>query len=92
MTIRVVFPAAPEMKLSNSRNVFLIGGSGSAAAARTAAEKMAGVDPGEMAAWSVVDLVDSADHSFVADINGPVGRSGSPWALLTAGGDPLPAA
>jgi hypothetical protein len=91
MTIRIVSPAAPEQKLSNSRNLFVIGGSANAAGARTAAESLAGVDPGTFAAWAVTDMVDSSAYSLVADANGPVGRAGSPWLKLTAGGDPLPA-
>lgn len=92
MTIRIVAPAAPEQKLSNSRNLFVIGGSASAAAARTAAEELAGVDPGKFDNWQVTDMVDSSAYSFVGGIHGPVGRAGSPWLKLTAGGDPLPVA
>ena len=91
MTIRIVSPAAPEQKLSNSRNLFVIGGSASAAAARTYAEVMAGVPVGTMDGWNCVDMLDTAAYSFVADANGPVGRASNPWLKLTAGGDPLPA-
>lgn len=89
MTIRIVAPAAPEQKLSNSRNLFVIGGSANAAGARTAAEGLAGVDSGTFDNWQVTDMEDSAGFSFVGGIHGPVGRAGSPWLKLTAGGDPL---
>ena len=92
MTIRVVTPAAPELRLSNDKQVYVIGGSANADGARAYAERMAGVDPGTFANWFVVDLADTAIHSFAVDSKGAVGRAGSPWAVLTAGGDPLPAA
>ena len=92
MTLRIVYPAAPEQKLSNSRNLFVIGGSASAAGARTAAEELAGVNPGTFDNWQVTDMMDSAGYSFVGGVHGPVGRAGSPWLKLTSGGDPLPVA
>lgn len=92
MTIRVVSPASPEQELSNSRNLFVIGGSASDAAARIYAEAMANVPPGTFDGWTVTSMVDSAAYSFVGGIHGPVGRTGSPWLKLTAGGDPLPIA
>jgi hypothetical protein len=92
LTVRIIYPAAPEQALSNSRNLFVIGGSASDEAARTYAEVMANVPPGTFDGWTVTSMVDSAAYSFVGGIHGPVGRAGSPWALLTAGGDPLPVA
>ena len=92
MTIRVIYPAAPEQALSNSRNLFVVGAAGSAAAARTFAEVMAGVPAGTMDGWNCTDMMDSAAYSFVGSIHGPVGRAGSPWLKQTAGSDALPAA
>lgn len=76
MSIQVVFPAAPEHRRPGA-NTWVIGGAANAAAARTAAEVLAGAQVGSFTSTThtVVALTDASGESFSASIAGPVGAA-----------------
>ena len=92
MSIYVVYPSVEGAKRSDSKNLFVIGGAASAAAARNQAEAMAGANLNSFLStdWNAVALSDVAAESFVAPrATEPFGKRNGSWSGKLYNGDPM---
>ena len=83
MSVYLVFPAAPEHRRSNGKNTFIVS-AGSAGAARTSAETLAGAQVGSFTSTThtATVLSDSTSQDCAITIHGPVGAA---WPIQAPG-------
>lgn len=87
----VIYCDAPHKLRADGCNVFVAAGA-DAAAARTRAEALLGVEAGGLGHFRTVEVTD-ATEPFVVQGHGPIGgRAQDRWPSLTRGGDRLPGA